>query len=164
MLSLLLIAAGNGWLTTLHPGISALALAGPLLTIGIGQGLSVGIIDAQALGMVGPERTGMASGFLNTVKGGTAAVVLALFGALLLTLLEARTGSADLADRIAGGNLTPGSEQALHAAQFTDAMRIVLWCVAGLCLTVTVVVQLLLRPRSRTRGKAAALADGSLPA
>ncbi|MFD6988566.1 MFS transporter [Streptomyces sp. NPDC059943] len=163
VLSLLLTSAGNGWLTTLHPGISALALAGPLLTIGIGQGLSVGIIDAQALGMIEPARTGMASGVLNTVKGGTAAAVLALFGALLLTLLEARTGSADLAGRIAAGNLAPGPEPALHAVQFTEAMRIVLWCVAGLGLAVALVVQLLLRPRSRTPGKAAAFAGGPLP-
>ncbi|MFE6893332.1 MFS transporter [Streptomyces sp. NPDC057694] len=85
VLSLLLIAAGNAWLTTLHPGIPESALAGPLLTIGAGQGLSIGIIDAQAMSLVAPSEVGMASGFLNTVRGTTGALMLTVFGALLLT-------------------------------------------------------------------------------
>ncbi|MFE2744038.1 MFS transporter [Streptomyces scopuliridis] len=152
--SLLLIAAGNAWLTTLHPGISAAALAGPLLTIGIGQGLSLGIIDAQALGMVAPERSGMASGFLNTVRGGTGAVMLTLFGALLLALLEARMGSAESAGRISAGDLPerPVREHVLAAAQFTDSLRIALWCVAGLSTGLALLVHQLLRPpRARRR-------------
>ncbi|MFH8563149.1 MFS transporter [Streptomyces sp. NPDC017988] len=143
VLSLLLIAAGNAWLTTLHPGISAAALAGPLLTIGAGQGLSVGIIDAQALGMVAPAQVGMASGFLNTVRGGTGAVILTVFGALLLGLLEPRVGSAELAGRITAG---AGG----HAEQFTEAWRIVLWSVAGLSTGLALLVHALLRPRTRT--------------
>ncbi|MEV7190616.1 MFS transporter [Streptomyces sp. NPDC093510] len=144
VLSLLLIAAGNGWLTTLHPGISTAALAGPLLTVGVGQGLSLGIIDAQALGMVEPAKVGMASGFLNTVRGGTGAVMLTLFGALLLALVESRVGSAEVAGRVTAG---AGG----HADQFTDAWRITLWAVAGGTAGLALLVHRLLRPRARRR-------------
>ncbi|MGW0535960.1 MFS transporter [Streptomyces sp. NPDC003032] len=145
VLSLLLAAAGNAWLTTLHPGISAAALAGPLLTIGVGQGLSVGIIDAQALGMVEPAKVGMASGFLNTVRGGTGAVMLTVFGALLLALVESKVGSAELAGRVTAG---AGG----HAGQFTEAWRTTLWSVAGLSTGLALLVHTLLRPRTRTTG------------
>ncbi|MFE0174404.1 MFS transporter [Streptomyces sp. NPDC059002] len=144
VLSLLLIGAGNAWLTTLHPGISTAALAGPLLTIGTGQGLSVGIIDAQALGMVGPAQVGMASGFLNTVRGGTGAVMLTVFGALLLAFLEPRVGSAELAGRITAG---AGG----HATAFTEAWQITLWTVAGLSACLALLVHALLRPRPPRR-------------
>ncbi|WP_306336951.1 MFS transporter [Streptomyces sp. KL118A] len=146
VLSLLLIAAGNAWLTTLHPGIPTAALAGPLLTVGIGQGLSLGIIDAQALGMVEPTKIGMASGFLNTVRGGTGAVVLTLFGALLLALVESQVGSAGLAGRVTAG---AGG----HAGQFTEAWRIALWTVAGVIAGLALLVHRLLRPRPRPRNQ-----------
>ncbi|MYW67794.1 MFS transporter [Streptomyces sp. SID8379] len=125
VLSLLLIGAGNAWLTTLHPGISVAGLAGPLLTIGAGQGLSIGLIDAQAMSMVAPSEVGMASGFLNTVRGGTGAVMLTVFGALLLAALASRLGSNESAARVAAG---AGG----HTAEFTQAWRVTLWTVTGL--------------------------------
>ncbi|MFJ9180993.1 MFS transporter [Streptomyces sp. NPDC102360] len=125
VLSLLLLAAGNAWLTTLHPGIGALGLAGPLLTIGAGQGLSIGIIDAQAMSMVAPSEVGMASGFLNTVRGGTGAIMLTVFGAVLLAAVSSRVPSPDVAERITAG--TPG-----HAPEFTQAWQLTLWSIATL--------------------------------
>ncbi|MFI2620039.1 hypothetical protein [Streptomyces sp. NPDC018584] len=53
--------------------------------------------------MVAPAQVDMASGFLNTVRGGTGAVMLTVLGALLLALLESRVGSAELAGRITAG-------------------------------------------------------------
>lgn len=155
VLSLLLIAAGNAWLTTLHPGISTAALAGPLLTVGVGQGLSLGIIDAQALGMVEPAKVGMASGFLNTVRGGTGAVMLTLFGALLLALVESRVGSAELAGRVTAG---AGG----HAGPFTEAWRITLWAVAGFVTGLAFLVHQLLRPRT-TEAESLARTSPGLP-
>ncbi|MFI1258626.1 MFS transporter [Streptomyces netropsis] len=144
--ALLLLACGNAWLTVLHPGIAPLALLGPLLCLGVGNGLVLGIIDAQAMSLVEPARVGMATGFLNTVKGGGNALVLAVIGAVLTSLVQARTGSAELAGRIAAGDLSgPGRE--LHAAQFTDAWHLVLWSAAALCaLSALTVHTLLVRP------------------
>ncbi|MFJ9034964.1 MFS transporter [Streptomyces sp. NPDC102406] len=140
VLSLLLIAAGNAWLTTLHPGVSVAALAGPLLTIGTGQGLSLGIIDAQAMSMVAPSEVGMASGFLNTVRGGTGAVTLTVFGALLLASVESRVGSSSLAARVTAG---AGG----HAEEFTAAWRMTLWTVTGLLTALAALTHSLLTRR-----------------
>ncbi|GAA2294058.1 MFS transporter [Streptomyces kunmingensis] len=142
VLSLLLIAAGNAWLTTLHPGITAGALAGPLLTIGAGQGLSIGIIDAQAMSMVAPSEVGMASGFLNTVRGGTGAIMLTIFGALLVASVESRTGSSQLAARVTAG--TGG-----HAPEFTAAWHVTLWTVTALLTALAALAHTLLTPRNR---------------
>ncbi|MBT2383471.1 MFS transporter [Streptomyces sp. ISL-11] len=147
-LALVLLAGGNAWLTVLHPGISSLALLGPLLAIGTGNGLVAGIIDAQAMSLVEPARVGMAAGFLNTVKGGGNALVLAVIGAVLTSLIQARTGSGELAGRIAAGDLS-GPGRALHAAQFTDAWHIVLWSVAALCALGAFTVHALLAPGAR---------------
>ncbi|MEU6395221.1 hypothetical protein [Streptomyces sp. NPDC046939] len=121
--SLLLTAAGNAWLTTLHPGITTGALAAPLLTIGTGQGLSIGIIDAQALSMVAPSEVGMASGFLNTVRGGTGAVVLTVFGALLLASVESRVGSGRLGPARGTGDVRSGRpRRGVHGGLANDAL------------------------------------------
>ncbi|WP_327671096.1 MULTISPECIES: MFS transporter [unclassified Streptomyces] len=141
-LSLLLLAAGNAWLTTLHPGIPVTSLAGPLLTIGAGQGLSIGIIDAQAMSMVAPSEVGMASGFLNTVRGGTGAIMLTIFGALLLATLEPRVDSTALAAKITSG--TGG-----HAAEFTEAWRITLWSTTALLTALAALTYRLLTPVDR---------------
>ncbi|MFI0241878.1 MFS transporter [Streptomyces sp. NPDC016845] len=137
VLSLLLIAAGNAWLTTLHPGITTAALAAPLLTIGTGQGLSIGIIDAQAMSMTAPSEAGMASGFLNTIRGGTGAVMLTVFGALLLASVESRVGSGPLAARVTSG--TGG-----HTEEFTAAWRVALWTVSALLAALAAVTYALL--------------------
>jgi predicted MFS family arabinose efflux permease len=143
VLSLLLIAAGNAWLTTLHPGITAAGLAGPLLTIGTGQGLSIGLIDAQALSMVEPSEVGMASGFLNTVRGTTGAVMLTAFGAILLSAVESRVGSPTTAAHITAG--TPG-----HAPAFTAAWQTALWSVTALLTLLSLTTHHLLRTMTTT--------------
>jgi hypothetical protein len=142
-IGLLLVAAGNAGLTSLHPGVGGLTLLGPLLTLGVGVGLCGGIIDAQAMNQVDPGRTGMAAGLLNTVRGGTQAVVLALFGSALISLLRVRLGSADTAGKVATGVLV-GERRDLLAEQLTDAWRIVLWTVAGLCVLAALAVRALL--------------------
>ncbi|MDG4858443.1 MFS transporter [Streptomyces sp. T-3] len=144
--SLLLLAAGNLWLSTLHAGITVGGLAGPLVTLGIGAGLPLGLIDVQALSGIEAGRTGMASGFLGTVRGATGAVMLTLFAALLLAVLEARAGSPELAGKIAAGAVQ-GAEP---AGQFTEALRVGLWAIAALSAGLALLVHGLLRPRGRT--------------
>ncbi|MER6528205.1 MFS transporter [Streptomyces sp. NPDC001508] len=140
MLALLFIAAGSAWLTVLEPGIGAGRLVGPLVVIGIGMGISFGITDGQAMSQVEPERAGMAAGFLNTIRGGAEALVLAIFGSLLVSLIQSRVGSAHLAKEISAGNLPDGPEHAVLADHFTSAWHIVLWWVAGVCAVGAVLV------------------------
>ncbi|MGN9846222.1 MFS transporter [Nonomuraea sp. H19] len=144
-LSLLLIAAGNAGLTVLHPGIGALALLGPLATLGVGMGLVIGTTDAQALNEVAPERIGLATGLLNTIRAGGATMVITLFGTALTNLIQARTGDIASAGRIAAGDLA-GPGRAEHALHFTDAWHVTSWGMAGVCVIITVVVWATLAP------------------
>lgn len=150
--ALLLMAAGNVWLTVLHPGIGAAGLAGPLVMIGSGQGLVAGVIDAQAMSAVAPERAGMAAGLLNTVRGSTQALTMALFGSALITLLERSLGSAPLAGHVATGDIPAGPEGAYLADTLTDAWRVILVAVAVLVALAAVTVFRLLRPGSPDAG------------
>ncbi|MFC8716063.1 MFS transporter [Kitasatospora sp. NPDC057198] len=148
--ALALIAAGNAWLTVLTPGAGAAVLAGPLLAIGTGAGLANGIIDGQAMNQVGPARAGMAAGFLNTVRSGGQAMVIAALGAALLTLVTSRVGSTQVAAQVVGGHLV-SDEPAFLAQQFTSAWHVVLWTVAALVGTALATVTTLLRTgRART--------------
>ncbi|REE99045.1 MFS transporter [Thermomonospora umbrina] len=150
-LALLLVAGGNAWLTVLEPGMGAPALLGPLLTVGVGMGVSFGITDAQAMNQVEPARVGMAAGFLNTVRNSGEALVIAVFGTVLVALIQARVGSADLADRIAAGDLS-GADRALNALRYTESWHIALWWVAGICAAAAVVVAVLLSRPGRDSG------------
>ncbi|WP_372410936.1 MFS transporter [Streptomyces luteireticuli] len=161
-LALLLIAGGSAWLTVLRPGIGAGALAGPLILVGTGMGVSFGITDGQAMSQVEPERAGMAAGFLNTVRGGAEALVLAVFGSLLVSLLQSRVGSAALAKEIAAGNLPDGPRHDVLADHFTSAWHLALWWVAGACVLGAVLVVAMLAG-SRTTGAPAGSADAEQP-
>ncbi|WP_171164849.1 MFS transporter [Streptomyces sp. I05A-00742] len=157
-----LVAAGNAWLTVLEPGMGLLPLAGPLLTIGIGTGLANGIIDGQAMSLVDPERSGTAAGFLNTVRGGGQAMMIAALGAVMLSLLQDRVGSSGLAAQIASGHLA-GPDHAHLAQQFTGAWHTALWGIAGLTAALCVAVAALLRaPRPASRPAAPVTEDAEV--
>jgi MFS family permease len=137
-----LVAAGNAWLTVLRPSIGAAGLLGPLLLIGVGMGLSFGITDGQAMNIVEPARAGTAAGFLNTVRGAAEALVIAVFGAALVSLIRAETGSSATAARIAAGEVARAERTA-----FTDAWHSALSGVALVTALCAVAVFVMLRPR-----------------
>ncbi|GAA2349259.1 MFS transporter [Saccharopolyspora halophila] len=143
---LLLIAVGNAWLTVLHPGVGGWELFGPLATVGIGSGLAIGLIDAQAMNQIDQSRAGMAAGLVNTVRGGTQTLVLALFGSVLITLLTGRVGT-EQAGRVATGEVA-GPED---AARLTEAWQLVLWGITGLTALGALVVATLLAARKTVR-------------
>jgi EmrB/QacA subfamily drug resistance transporter len=134
-----LIAGGNAWMTVLSPAAGAVQLIGPLLLIGVGNGLAAALIDAQAMEHVAPDRIGMASGLLNTARGGANALVLAVFGAALITLMQAEVGGREQAGRVAAGDLA-GESHAFLAEQYTEAWHLVLWVVAALCALCALVI------------------------
>ncbi|MFC4906701.1 MFS transporter [Actinomadura gamaensis] len=149
-LSLLLFAGGDAWLTVIEPGSSAWVIAPPLLAVGLGAGLSFGINDGLALSLVEPGRAGMAAGFLNTMRVGSEAIVIAVFGAVLVSLVGTRVPSHALAARVASGDLTGGDRTHLAGA-FTHALHVSLWALAAVSLLGTVIVHTALaRPRRTT--------------
>lgn len=143
--ALLVLAGGNAWLSVLTPGIDVPALAGPLLTVGMGVGLAMGVTDAQAVNQVNTERAGMAAGMLNTVRGAANAAILALFGGVLITLVAGRLESADLAGRVVAGNIGATPDAGRLAAHLTDAWRIALLGVAVLGAALALITGLLVR-------------------
>jgi MFS family permease len=164
-----LIAAGAAWLTVVAPDIGVLGLAGPLLTIGSGVGISFGIIDGAAVGTVEPERAGMAAGLFNTVRLGSEAVAVACMGALLVSITRAELADA-LPDEtaasidMAANQLTQGdmaaavgtvgdlpAAAALLGAAHTASLQTVLWVLAALSAVIVPVIVLLLRPRNIVR-------------
>jgi MFS family permease len=151
-LAITLLAGGNAWMTVLAPDSGPAQLIGPLLLIGVGNGLAAALIDAQAMEHVASDRIGMASGLLNTARGGANALVLAVFGATLISLMQSEVGGREQAGRVAAGDLD-GASRAFQAQQYTDAWHIVLWTVAALCLLSCLVIH-------RLVGNAAANAPG----
>ncbi|OEJ27342.1 arabinose ABC transporter permease [Streptomyces agglomeratus] len=144
--ALLLSAAGNALLVLLlHPGAGAATLAAPLILIGVAGGLSMGLVDAQAMSMVGREQVGMASGLLNTIRAGSNSLVLAIFGAALITLVQTRVGDAALAADVAAGKLA-GPRHAELAGQFTYAWQVALTLVALTLAVAAVLVHRMLAP------------------
>ncbi|WP_239647973.1 MFS transporter [Nocardiopsis ganjiahuensis] len=156
VLALLFVAVGNGLLLVLHPGITPLGLFLPLVLIGTGMGLSFGITDGQAMSIVEPEKVGMAAGFLNTLRGGAEALVIAVFGAALTSIVAFRTGSAEIAGGVTAGDLE-GSDPGALAEHFTAAWDVTSLGVAALSLVATIGVFALLSGRRGTTEEAPAV-------
>ncbi|MGC4805100.1 MFS transporter [Micromonospora sp. DT233] len=129
--SVAVVGVGAAWATVLAPGSDAAALAGPLLTMGVGIGLSIGLLDAIAVGSVAPGRAATGAGMINTARLASETIAIAVVGAVL-----ASTTAGRLAD--------PG---------FTSGLRTVLWVMAATALAAAGAVTVLVR-----RGAARAVA------
>ncbi|MGK5738540.1 MFS transporter [Micromonospora sp. URMC 103] len=123
VVSVAVVAVGAAWATVLAPDSGTGLLAGPLLTIGVGVGLSMGLLDQMAIASVAPERAATGAGMINTARLASETVAIAVVGAVL-----ASTTGGRLAD--------PG---------FTGGLRAVLWTMAGTALVATATVALLVR-------------------
>ncbi|MEW2510286.1 MFS transporter [Streptomyces sp. NPDC046870] len=178
-------AAGAAWLTLVDPGASALALAGPLLLLGIGYGISLGILDGAAVSAVEPERMGMAAGMFNTVRLASDAVSMAGLGTLVTALTKAALdgdkvsaypgGAGELTSRALQGGLTEavgtlpaGAVRDRVATAMSDAyasgLHTTMWFVAAACAVSAVVVGGLLSGRRQAQEAAGDTAEAASPA
>ncbi|PRX90909.1 MFS transporter [Allonocardiopsis opalescens] len=157
---MVLVAAGCAWLTVIRPGAGVAVLAGPLLTIGIGFGVSLAILDGAAVSSVEPARAGMAAGMFNTMRLTGEAVSIAVLGAILATVTQQRLAAGEFAAAapamtadLLQGDMAGAVEAAagaagaaeLAAAAYTDAMHVALWAVAAMSLLGAVAVGVLSR-------------------
>ncbi len=122
VVSVATVGVGAAWATVLGPSSDTAALAGPLLTIGVGIGLSIGLLDAMAIGAVAPHRAATGAGMINTARLGSETIAIAVAGAVLASSTGGR-----LAD--------PG---------FTGGLRTVLWSMAAVLGCATAVTAVLL--------------------
>ncbi|MFF3495247.1 MFS transporter [Streptomyces sp. NPDC002795] len=147
-ISLAFFAGGNVWLTVIGPDTSVAVIAGPLLMVGLGAGLSFGVGDGAAMSMVEPEQAGMATGFLNTMRIGSEAIVIAVYGAVLVSVISTRVGSQELAAKVAAGDLT-GGDFGVLANGFTHALHVALDGTAVVCAIGAVAIAVALVPPRR---------------
>ena len=98
---LVLVLAGMAWISRISPDTSFLAGAvGPLVLLGLGQGLAFGPLTSAGVAGARPEDAGAASGLVNTAHqlGSTLGV------AVLTSVAAGATTRADrVADAYAGG-------------------------------------------------------------
>ncbi|MFJ7910325.1 MFS transporter [Kitasatospora sp. NPDC096204] len=174
-LSLVFLVVGAVGLELYKPDVNLGLVALPMLIVGAGYALAAGLVDGKALELVAPERAGMAAGFLNTMRLGSEAIAVAIYGSLLATVISGKTqdsiasyaGAGDattVAGTVASGNISGPAGQVAEAQRgsFTDllvnaydgAFHTVLWVLGGICLVLLVLIALLLSGRKDEQAKA----------
>lgn len=181
------IAVGVAWLTVLHPGIGNWEALGPYALVGIGIGVSFGVMDGAAVSSVEPERAGMAAGMFNTMRLAGEAISIAVVGSLLVTFTRAQLdGKLDAFDGPYGhnpdklanalnqgqldgpaGTVPEASRAAFHevaANGYTDGLHTALWVMAAFVAAATVLVAVVgARHNARQKAAAAAETPGAVP-
>ncbi|MGW5867336.1 MFS transporter [Streptomyces sp. NPDC055239] len=85
------------------PGLAWMAL--PMVIVGVGFGLQAGLVDGEALAQVPEKEAGMGAGWINTVRLGSEAIAVSLFGSLFASFV----GSAAHASRQGFAAITIGT-------------------------------------------------------
>ncbi|MFE7109965.1 MFS transporter [Streptomyces sp. NPDC057575] len=164
------LVVGDAALLLFSPDVAIAVVALPMIVTGAGMGLAAGLVDGQALAEADPAKAGMAAGFLNTLRLGSEAIAVAVYGSALATALGSRiagsigthagAGHAGLvAGQAAGGDLARAAEVsgATDPRGFADfltraydsAFHSVLLGLAVACLVLCAVVLVLLRGGNR---------------
>ncbi|WP_217145560.1 MFS transporter [Streptomyces sp. AC627_RSS907] len=170
LVSAALLVVGDLSLLLFGEHVSVAVVALPMLVTGAGMGLSAGLVDGQLQHSVPPHKAGMAAGFLNTMRLGSEAIAVAIFGSLLATFIAIRTEDgaraadavpADVADDLAAGDLSAATEHAAAAERadfssflrqaYDSAFHSMLWLMAGIGLLLLVVIWALLRSQRPAR-------------
>lgn len=90
-----LLGGGVGVLLLLRPDLPVVLGVLPMILLGLGFGLPLGFVDAEALAAVPKDRAGAASGVLNLFRIGSEAVFVAAYAAVLSAVItHALPGSA----------------------------------------------------------------------
>ncbi|ASU86124.1 MFS transporter [Nocardiopsis gilva YIM 90087] len=172
-ISLGFLVVGDLTLLLFSPTVSIAVVALPMLVTGAGMGISAGLVDRLALEIVDESKAGMAAGFLNTLRLGSEAIAVALYGSLLTTLLTSRIANginefpgvgdaAAVANKVAGGH-TSGPDAAIDARSgegrafldflihsYDGAFHTVLLILAGICLLLFLLIGALMRTGNRS--------------
>lgn len=181
-LSLACLVTGDVGALLFSPSFSVGVVTAPLLVTGAGMGISSGLVDSQALRVVPGEKAGMAAGLLNTIRLGSEAIAVAVYGALLAGFLQGKithglgtytsanpapvisslaTGNLPAAERASGPPACPGLAGFL-VRSYDGSFHTILLTLVGVCLVLSLAIIVLLR---RGSGAAQRLAGnvGRLP-
>ncbi|BAJ28126.1 MULTISPECIES: MFS transporter [Kitasatospora] len=162
-LGIALCAVGLGGLSLYSGQAHYWSYAWALVLLGLGMGLTFTPVSIAVLGRVAPERTGMASAAVNTLRELGGVLGIAVLGAVLTDRLTgALTGSlhrlglpADGVPHAVAALAGHGAADAAPAvapvraavdASFVDALHLALRCGSAALAATAVLVALLLRP------------------
>jgi hypothetical protein len=101
LFSLLIGALG---LLLLHPDGRVIDLPLPLLFLGLGWGLSIGLVDGEALATVPAHLAGTAAGLLNLFRIGSEAIAVGAYSAIPALLIRHSSSDPAVADWVAAGH------------------------------------------------------------
>ncbi|WP_032402210.1 MFS transporter [Rhodococcoides fascians] len=122
------LALGNLGMLALQPGVPLPAVTIPMILVGLGFGLPIGLVDGEALAAVPPHSSGTAAGVLNLFRIGSEAIAVAGYAWLLAFLIRGRVSNKIDADAAASGQ--PGFADA-YAHAFTEVIALVVVAVAA---------------------------------
>lgn len=159
--SVALYVLGTAWITIVDTDRAVLLVVGPLILLGLGFGLGVGLVDGAAIGSVPPAKSGMVSGLVATVRLGSEAIAVAVYGSVLATLVSHEVHRLlpgglpdqvidDAAAATAAGDLAgvdPAVDPALLHQAYNTAIHPALWALAGISAVFVLFVAALLRSR-----------------
>lgn len=153
-IGLLICACGLFWLSHEPAGSTPMALALPMLVIGVGISLPWGLMDGLAVSVVPKERAGMATGIFSTTRVAGEGVAVALVTAVLSALttghlsdaLPQAAGVSNAAQHLVTGDLSgaasilPGVGQATLIVGYSDAFSTLLLILTAITLATAAVV------------------------
>ncbi|WP_238559003.1 MFS transporter [Rhodococcus rhodnii] len=114
--SLVALVLGSGGMLLLAPDRSIAWVILPMILLGFGFGLPIGLVDGHALAVVPPEQTGRAAGVLNFCRIGSEAAFVAAYAFVLSSVVDHRLMGTAAAETAAG---MPG-----HADVYADAFAV----------------------------------------
>jgi MFS family permease len=144
--SLALLILGDVGLLFLSPSASIGALVVPMLLLGFGFGLPVGLVDGEALAAVPPKNSGTAAGVLNFMRFGSEAVAVIAYAAILAALLHSKISNPAVAQAVAAGATG-------HGATYASEFHLIVVAMAILTAIFTVLINLLHAAHSRHAGE-----------
>ncbi|GAB3707615.1 MFS transporter [Mariniluteicoccus flavus] len=131
--SLASLVVGTLGMVAIAPDRPLPLVAVPMILIGLGFGLPLGLVDGEALAYVPAHAAGAAAGLLNFLRIGSEAVAVAAYAAGLTFAVRARIPDQQLADRVASGQ--PGGAEA-----YAGSLHLVAYALAAAVIVVSVAI------------------------
>ncbi|WP_278258608.1 hypothetical protein [Nocardioides convexus] len=133
-LSLAALLLGDLGMLLLAPDRSVAWILLPMVLVGLGFGLPVGLVDGHALSVVPAHRAGTAAGLLNFFRIGSEAVFVAGYAAVLSLAVGTRLSGDPAAETAAG--------QFGHPAVYREAFATTVGALVALLVVLTLAIAL----------------------
>ncbi|MFL9655094.1 MFS transporter [Streptomyces sp. PB17] len=127
--AIILLITGDVLFLLFDPSLSPVLLMIPMILLGFGWGLPLGLVDGEALASVPAHSSAAAAGVLNFLRLGSEALAVAVFGAALAAIIGAQLGNPALGAEVAAGATG-------HAAVYASGFRMMMIA----CAVVTTVI------------------------